>query len=120
MCRGYEFVYLEYLRIHSELPETMLGFMNQRMRWKRGWTQVAGKLTGTILRARLPWSARLDMIIRLHATWGSLLAVAFYLIQAAGSLQIGLQCLADFRETQRPRSAEQPSDAASPAELAAA
>jgi cellulose synthase/poly-beta-1,6-N-acetylglucosamine synthase-like glycosyltransferase len=69
---GYRFVYLDHLRIESELPETMLGFIVQRMRWKRGWTQIAGLLTKKMLTSKLPLVARLDILIRFHATWGNI------------------------------------------------
>ncbi|MEO0588799.1 MAG: glycosyltransferase, partial [Planctomycetota bacterium] len=78
--KGWRFVYLDHLRVRSELPEDMLAFIVQRMRWKRGWTQIASELSGKMLRAHgVPWLNRLDLLIRAHTTWGNVIALTMTL-----------------------------------------
>ncbi|MEM6333562.1 MAG: glycosyltransferase [Planctomycetota bacterium] len=78
--RGWRFVYLDHLRVRSELPEDMLSFMVQRMRWKRGWTQIASALSGKMMGARSvsAWH-RVDLLMRAHTTWGHVVALVMTL-----------------------------------------
>jgi cellulose synthase/poly-beta-1,6-N-acetylglucosamine synthase-like glycosyltransferase len=55
VTRGWRLVYLDHFRLRSELPETVLGFVRQQMRWKRGWTRIVLHYTGMILRSDLSW-----------------------------------------------------------------
>ncbi len=74
--KGWRLVYLDHFRLKSELPETVLGFVRQQMRWKRGWTRIVLHYTGTILKADLSWRERLDMLQRIHLSWGPVFALA--------------------------------------------
>ncbi len=76
---GGRVVYLDHLRVPSELPVSMRAYLAQQMRWKRGWTRIARVYSGTILRARAPLADRLDLLQRLHQTWASALALAMTL-----------------------------------------
>lgn len=67
---GWRIVYLDHFRLLSELPETVNGFLRQQMRWKRGWTRVTAHYTGRILGADAPWRTKLDLLLRIHLTWG--------------------------------------------------
>lgn len=67
---GRRIVYLDHLRVPSELPETVIAFLRQQMRWKRGWVRVALHYTGLIARSGLPKRVRLDLLQRVHLSWG--------------------------------------------------
>ena len=79
VAKGWSFVYLDGYRILSELPESVLGFVRQQMRWKRGWTRIATRYTGLILRAPVSWRVKLDLLQRIHLSWGPLLALVMTL-----------------------------------------
>jgi cellulose synthase/poly-beta-1,6-N-acetylglucosamine synthase-like glycosyltransferase len=76
---GRRIVYLDHLRVPSELPETVIVFLRQQMRWKRGWTRVALHYTGFIARSGLPKRVRLDLLQRIHLSWGPALALVMVL-----------------------------------------
>ena len=79
VIKGWRLVYLDHFRLQSELPENVLGFVRQQMRWKRGWTRVVVHYTGMILRADLPWRERLDLLQRIHLSWGPIFALVMTL-----------------------------------------
>lgn len=76
---GWRIVYLDHFRLFSELPETVNGFLRQQMRWKRGWTRVTAGYTGRILGANAPWRTKLDLLLRIHLTWGPIGALVMIL-----------------------------------------
>lgn len=76
---GWRIIYLDHFRLHSELPETVNGFLRQQMRWKRGWTRVTAHYTYRILGADAPWRTKLDLLIRIHLTWGPIGALVMIL-----------------------------------------
>lgn len=78
---GWRMAYLDHLRVPSELPGTVNAFLRQQMRWKRGWTRVVRHYTGRILRSRAPLRLRLDLLQRVHLTWGP--AGAFFMTVGA-------------------------------------
>ncbi len=78
-AKGWRIVYLDHYRLLSELPETVLGFVRQQMRWKRGWTRVVVHYTGFLLKARMSWRDRLDLLQRIHLSWGPLFALVMTL-----------------------------------------
>jgi cellulose synthase/poly-beta-1,6-N-acetylglucosamine synthase-like glycosyltransferase len=73
--KGWRFVYLDHFRLMSELPETVLGFVRQQMRWKRGWTRIVVHYTGLIVKSGLSWRERIDLLQRIHLSWGPLFAL---------------------------------------------
>jgi len=76
---GWRWIYLDRYRLMSELPPTINAFVRQQMRWKRGWVRVATHYTWMILRSRVPRRVKLDLMIRLHQSWGPLFAVVMVL-----------------------------------------
>lgn len=89
LTRGWRFIYLDHLRIASELPVTLQGYLRQQMRWKRGWTRLALNYTGMIFQGRMPVASRLDLLQRIHMTWGpagalimTLGALPFFIVAA--------------------------------------
>lgn len=77
--KGWRVVYLDHYRLASELPETIVGFIRQQMRWKRGWSRVTLHYTGYILRSRIPLRQKIDLLMRIHLTWGPLGALIMVL-----------------------------------------
>ena len=73
--KGWTTIYLDGFRVASELPETMTGFLQQQMRWKRGWIRVFRYYALPILRSPGPRAQRLDIIGRLLNAWGSAAAI---------------------------------------------
>src|SRR5262245_43103956 len=63
--QGWNVVYLDRLRVPSELPEPMSGFLVQQLRWKRGWIRVLTHYGWEIWKSRAPLLPRLDMLVRL-------------------------------------------------------
>lgn len=68
--KGWRLVYLDHFRLHSELPESINAFVRQQMRWKRGWSRIASHYSWPILRGDIPWRNRIDLLARIHLTWG--------------------------------------------------
>ena len=68
--QGTRIVYLDHLRVPSELPGTVDAFLRQQMRWKRGWIRVVRHYTRRILRSRAPLRLRLDLLQRIQLSWG--------------------------------------------------
>lgn len=68
--RGHRIVYLDHIRVPSELPSSMTSYVRQQMRWKRGWTRVTTHYTGMLLRSPSPLRARFDLLQRIHLSWG--------------------------------------------------
>ncbi|WP_170518531.1 glycosyltransferase [Ruegeria atlantica] len=77
--KGWRVVYLDHYRLLSELPESVLGFVRQQMRWKRGWTRVVLHYSLFILRAPIPWRVRLDLLQRIQLSWGPICALVMTL-----------------------------------------
>tara|TARA_Y100000815_G_scaffold213006_1_gene197831 strand:- start:254 stop:1813 length:1560 start_codon:yes stop_codon:yes gene_type:complete len=76
---GWRVVYLDNFRLLSELPETINGFLRQQMRWRRGWSRVTAHYSGLILRGDIPWRNKLDLLLRIHLTWGPIGALIMIL-----------------------------------------
>ncbi|WP_420861312.1 glycosyltransferase [Algirhabdus cladophorae] len=72
---GWQLVYLDHLRVPSELPENVNGYLRQQMRWRRGWVRVIRHYSGTILRGNLDLKVRLDLVMRIFQAWGSIAAL---------------------------------------------
>ncbi len=52
--RGWRLVYLDRYTVPSELPENLIAFKSQQRRWTKGGIQVARKLLGQVMGAKLP------------------------------------------------------------------
>ena len=76
---GHTMIYLDHLRIASELPETMIGYIRQQMRWKRGWIRLARHYSRMILAGEASWLSKLDLLQRIHMCWGSACALVMTL-----------------------------------------
>ena len=93
---GWKIIYLNHLRVFSELPESILSYLRQQMRWKRGWTRLTWHYTRSILNdARTPLYARLDLLQRIHTCWGpasallmTLGALPYFLVAAHFNLSL--------------------------------
>ena len=68
----WEVRYLDRYRVVSELPETLVGFARQQMRWRRGWSRVALAFSGKVWRADIPLRQRVDLLLRINLIWGSI------------------------------------------------
>ncbi len=74
-ARRHRVMYLDHLRVPSELPTSIHDYLTQQMRWKRGYTRLALLYNSAIARAPAPLRERLDMLQRIHLVWGPALAL---------------------------------------------
>jgi cellulose synthase/poly-beta-1,6-N-acetylglucosamine synthase-like glycosyltransferase len=63
--KGWKFVYLPGLECPSELPVEIHGFQVQQFRWAKGLTQCAKKLLPSVLRSKIPASAKFEAVMHL-------------------------------------------------------
>ena len=70
---GYRFIYLRDLQCMSELPADMVAFKSQQHRWAKGGTEVMLKLLGTILRAPVSKTVKLEATVHLLSNLSHLL-----------------------------------------------
>jgi hypothetical protein len=77
LLQGCRVIYLDRLRLPSELPSSMRHYLRQQMRWKRGWTRVARHYSAPIWRSRAPVLQRADLLQRLYNSFGTALALPF-------------------------------------------
>ena len=77
--KKWEIVYLDQLKVPSELPETVTGFLVQQMRWKRGWIRLLKNYAGDIWKSDFPLWIRLDFLMRLIGCLGPALSLPFTL-----------------------------------------
>jgi cellulose synthase/poly-beta-1,6-N-acetylglucosamine synthase-like glycosyltransferase len=76
---GYRLVHLPDLAVPSELPTTLGLFRVQQRRWALGTAQLLRKRALTIVRAPLPWLARLSLLLQLLRHFGYPLLVVMVL-----------------------------------------
>lgn len=62
---GWRFIYAPHVTAPSEVPATIDAFKTQQQRWAKGSAQVARKLMGEILRARISWRIKLEAVVHL-------------------------------------------------------
>ncbi|HVT61088.1 MAG TPA: glycosyltransferase [Thermoanaerobaculia bacterium] len=62
---GWKFLYLPDLAVPSELPVDVNGFKTQQYRWAKGAIQTGRKLTGRVLRSRLPLRVKFEAFVHL-------------------------------------------------------
>ncbi len=72
---GWRFLYLPDLVVPAELPAEINAFKSQQNRWAKGSVQTARKLLGTVLRAPIPWRAKVEAFVHLTANSTYLLMV---------------------------------------------
>lgn len=70
--KGWRFVYLNDYVTPAELPESVDGFKTQQHRWTKGGVQVCRKMLGTILRAKIPFKAKLEAFTHLTCNYSYL------------------------------------------------
>jgi len=88
---GWRFLFLQDLCVPAELPIEVAAFKSQQHRWAKGSIQVARKVLPKLLRARLPWSVRLEALIHLTANLAFLpMAVLLVLLPPAIAIRSGL------------------------------
>lgn len=75
---GWKFAYLPNVVVPAELPSTLAAFRQQQARWTEGTIATARKHLGTIARAPLPLSTRMEAAIHLtcHCIYPATLVVA--------------------------------------------
>ena len=86
LLKNWQFVYLNDLKVLSELPTTMGAYLTQQRRWKRGWLKIVQMYSGQVLRSQAPLPVRLDMLERLI----NMLATLMSLVVSTGALPIFL------------------------------
>lgn len=64
---GWRFVFLADHVAPAEIPDTLPAFHAQQRRWAKGSIETARKLTGRIVRARVPLAVRLEALAHLGA-----------------------------------------------------
>lgn len=62
---GWRYIYVPDIVVMSELPAQIDAFKKQQVRWVKGNMQVTRKLLGKLLRAKLPFGAKLMAVIHL-------------------------------------------------------
>lgn len=94
--KGWTMRYAHDVVAPAELPPSLEAFKKQQYRWTRGKVQVVRKLSGAILRARLP------LMVKVHA-FADLLNVLVYISAlGVGILSVPLSWIL-FRESAFPR-----------------
>jgi glycosyltransferase involved in cell wall biosynthesis len=63
--RGWRFVYREDVVVPAELPDDVVAFRAQQLRWAKGTVQTRRKLLGRILRAPLSFGAKAEAFFHL-------------------------------------------------------
>jgi cellulose synthase/poly-beta-1,6-N-acetylglucosamine synthase-like glycosyltransferase len=81
---GWRFLYLPEVDVPSELPVDVEGFKSQQYRWAKGSIQTGRKLLGKILRARLPWRAKIEAFVHLtnNASYVLMVGIALLIFPA--------------------------------------
>lgn len=78
--RGWRCVYLPQVAVPAELPVEMNSFKSQQFRWAKGASQVARKLLGRVLRAKLPWHVKFEAFLHLTNNFNYLLLMVLLLL----------------------------------------
>jgi hypothetical protein len=91
--RGWHLRYQPGICTPAELPSTMLAFKRQQFRWATGAVQVARKLGGRLLRARLSLPAKLEALLHLsgylpHPLMIAALLLSLPLVLLGGQLRV--------------------------------
>lgn len=84
LLKDWDFIYLNDLKVLSELPSTMGAYLVQQRRWKRGWTKIFQMYAGKVAFSRAPFWVRIDLMQRLINMFSTL----FSLVVSMGALPI--------------------------------
>lgn len=84
LLRGWRFHYLVGTAAPAELPVHMNGFKGQQFRWAKGGVQVARKVLGPVLRARLPLRVKIEAFFHLTQNVPYLLTLLLALLAVPG------------------------------------
>ncbi len=80
--RGWNFVFLPWVRCPAELPPEINAFKSQQHRWTKGSVQTALKLLPRVLTSRLPLSVKVEAFFHLTCTmvylYMTLMTLLFY------------------------------------------
>lgn len=83
---GWRFVFLADVVVPSEIPATLGGFHEQQHRWAKGSIQTARKLLGSVLRAPLPLSVRIEALFHLTNNFAYLLTLVLAMLFVPATL----------------------------------
>ncbi|MEL6157680.1 MAG: glycosyltransferase [Cyanobacteria bacterium J06554_11] len=78
--KGWRCIYLPHIVVPAELPVEMNSFKSQQFRWAKGASQVARKLLGPVLRAKLPWHVKFEAFLHLTNNFNYLLLMVLLLL----------------------------------------
>ncbi|NJL27952.1 MAG: glycosyltransferase [Thermoanaerobaculia bacterium] len=73
---GWRFVFLPEVVVPAELPAEINAYKSQQHRWAKGSIQTGRKLLAKVLRAPLPWHAKLEALVHLTNNSAYLLMLA--------------------------------------------
>ena len=84
--KGWRFVYVPEAIAPAELPCEMNSFKTQQFRWAKGSAQTTKKLIGTVLRAKIPFKVKLEVIFHLTNNFAYLFLVVLAALQLPNML----------------------------------
>jgi cellulose synthase/poly-beta-1,6-N-acetylglucosamine synthase-like glycosyltransferase len=73
---GWKFLYLPEVVVPAELPAEINAYKSQQHRWAKGSVQTGRKLLWKVLRAPIPWRAKLEGFVHLTNNSAYLLMIA--------------------------------------------
>jgi cellulose synthase/poly-beta-1,6-N-acetylglucosamine synthase-like glycosyltransferase len=81
---GWRFLYLQDLRVPSELPVEVNAFKRQQFRWAKGSIQTGRKLLRRILAAPIPWAVKIEGLFHLtnNASYGLMVLLSLLVFPA--------------------------------------
>jgi cellulose synthase/poly-beta-1,6-N-acetylglucosamine synthase-like glycosyltransferase len=81
---GWRFLYLQDLRVPSELPVEINAFKRQQFRWAKGSIQTGRKLLRRILAAPIPWWVKIESLFHLtnNASYVGMVALSLLVFPA--------------------------------------
>lgn len=79
--KGWRFVYVPEAIAPAELPCGMNSFKTQQFRWAKGSAQTTKKLLWTVLKARIPFKAKLEVVFHLTNNFAYLFLVVLAALQ---------------------------------------
>jgi hypothetical protein len=91
--RGWRIAYLPHVVVPAELPVQIGAFKRQQARWAQGSIQTALRMIGPLVRARQPWSVKLQGVFHLTAYLAHplMLLSVLLLLPAASLREVALQ-----------------------------
>jgi cellulose synthase/poly-beta-1,6-N-acetylglucosamine synthase-like glycosyltransferase len=86
--KGWRCLYLPHVVVPAELPMEMNSFKSQQFRWAKGASQVAKKLLGPILWAKLPLYVKFEAFLHLTNNFNYLLLMGLLLLSLPYQLYV--------------------------------